>query len=53
MQERGSEYLQIVRPAEEDANIACRTYTGPRTTDTIDMLPPEDPEDILSDYDMP
>ncbi|OAL51902.1 amino acid permease 2 [Pyrenochaeta sp. DS3sAY3a] len=32
---------------------ARKTYTGPRTTDTIDMLPPEDPEDILSDYDMP
>ncbi|ORX94760.1 hypothetical protein BCR34DRAFT_608177 [Clohesyomyces aquaticus] len=32
---------------------ARKTYTGPRTTDTIDMLPPEDPEAILSDYDLP
>ncbi|KAH8634901.1 amino acid permease 2 [Alternaria alternata] len=30
---------------------ARKKYTGPRTSDTIDMLPPEDPEDILSDYD--
>ncbi|KAF2012113.1 amino acid permease 2 [Aaosphaeria arxii CBS 175.79] len=32
---------------------ARKTYTGPRTNDTIDMLPPEDPEAILSDYDIP
>ncbi|KAF2743922.1 amino acid transporter [Sporormia fimetaria CBS 119925] len=32
---------------------ARRTYTGPRTNDIIDELPPEDPEDILSDYDIP
>ncbi|KAF2876713.1 amino acid/polyamine transporter I [Massariosphaeria phaeospora] len=32
---------------------ARKTYTGPRTNDTIDMLPPEDPEAILSDYDLP
>lgn len=32
---------------------ARNTYIGPRTSDTIDMLPAEDPEDILSDYDMP
>jgi hypothetical protein len=29
-----------------------RTYTGPRTTDIIDELPPEDPEAILSDYEV-
>ncbi|KAF2106288.1 amino acid permease 2 [Lophiotrema nucula] len=32
---------------------ARKTYTGPRTTDIIDELPPEDPEEILSDYDLP
>ncbi|KAF2195336.1 amino acid permease 2 [Zopfia rhizophila CBS 207.26] len=32
---------------------ARKTYTGPRTNDTIDMLSPEDPEAILSDYDIP
>ena len=32
---------------------ARKTYVGPRTSDTIDMLPPEDPEDILGDYDLP
>jgi amino acid transporter len=32
---------------------ARKTYTGPRTADTIDMLPPEDPEEIFSDYDTP
>jgi amino acid transporter len=32
---------------------ARKTYVGPRTTDTIDMLPPEDPEEIFSDYDTP
>lgn len=30
----------------------CRTYTGPRTNNIIEELPPEDPEDILSDYDI-
>ncbi|KZM26784.1 amino acid transmembrane transporter [Ascochyta rabiei] len=30
---------------------ARKSYTGPRTSDTISGLPPEDPEDILSDYD--
>jgi len=29
---------------------ARRTYTGPRTSDTIDMLPEEDPDEILGDY---
>lgn len=33
--------------------LQIRTYIGPRTNDTIDMLPPEDPEAILSDYDIP
>jgi amino acid transporter len=32
---------------------ARKKYTGPRTSDTIGLLPPEDPEEILSDYDMP
>jgi hypothetical protein len=32
---------------------ARNTYVGPRTNDTIDMLPPEDPEEIFSDYDSP
>lgn len=32
---------------------ARKTYIGPRTTNTIDLLPPEDPEAILSDYDIP
>lgn len=30
---------------------ARKTYTGPRTSDTICELPPEDMEDVLSDYD--
>ncbi|KAF2268562.1 amino acid transporter [Lojkania enalia] len=32
---------------------ARKSYTGPRTNDTIDMLPPEDPEEILNDYVFP
>lgn len=31
---------------------ARKTYTGPRTNDIITELPPEDPEAILSDYDI-
>ncbi|KAF2271370.1 amino acid permease-like protein [Westerdykella ornata] len=31
---------------------ARKTYTGPRTNDIIEELPPEDPDDILSDYDV-
>ncbi|KAF3033029.1 hypothetical protein E8E12_002218 [Didymella heteroderae] len=30
---------------------ARKSYTGPRTSDTICELPPEDIEDVLSDYD--
>ncbi|KAF2993128.1 hypothetical protein E8E13_000325 [Curvularia kusanoi] len=30
---------------------ARKSYTGPRTSDTIGELPPEDIEDVLSDYD--
>jgi hypothetical protein len=29
-----------------------RTYTGPRTSDIIEELPPEDPDAIISDYDI-
>lgn len=35
-----------------DSCLSLRTYTGPRTTDIIDELPPEDPEAILSDYEV-
>lgn len=30
---------------------ARKTYIGPRTNDTIDLLPDENPEDVLGDYD--
>ncbi|KAF1963626.1 amino acid transporter [Byssothecium circinans] len=30
---------------------ARKTYTGPRTSDTIGMLPDEDPDEIRRDYD--
>ena len=44
--------MSIKRSNEHKTKLTAfrRKYTGPRTKDLLDMLPAEDPEDVLSDY---
>lgn len=58
MRERGSKWtigpLTLVYTKDKWLTLFAksRTYTGPRTTNIIDELPPEDPDAILGDYDI-